>query len=202
MKEERFPRTRKPLRGRRLRVAEGGSFGATEESAATGVRRAKRRDSRTEERRRPTLTSPRGLSAPPPGRARLGAEARALVRSQGEDWGWRREHSLKGLPHHSWPGGSPGKSLELPKRQETIALGCARRGDSEHCLNDLQRRARTVAISTGPRDGHEMLRLLLPPPKSLLRLLLPPPRSLCASTGHSPHRPSREPVQPATARLL
>ena len=32
----------------------------------------------------------------------LGAEARALeVGSQGEDWGWRREHSLKGLVRHS-----------------------------------------------------------------------------------------------------
>ena len=46
MKEERFPHTRKPLRGRRLWVAEGGSFEATEESTATGVWRAKRRDSR------------------------------------------------------------------------------------------------------------------------------------------------------------
>ena len=102
MKEERFPRTRKPLRGRRLRVAEGGSFGAAEESAATGVRRAKRRDSRTEDQCRPALTSPRGVSAPPPGRAGLGAEARASeVGSQGEDWGWRREHSLKGLVRHS-----------------------------------------------------------------------------------------------------
>ena len=34
---EKFPHTRKPLRGRRLRVAEGGSFRATEESAATGA---------------------------------------------------------------------------------------------------------------------------------------------------------------------
>ena len=79
-------------------MAEGGSFGATEESAATGVRRAKRRGSRTEARCRPALTSPRGLSAHPPGRAGLGAEAWAAeVRSQGEDWGWLREHSLKGL---------------------------------------------------------------------------------------------------------
>ena len=102
MKEERFPHTRKPLHRRRLRVAEGGSFGATEESAGTGVRRAKQRDSRTEERCRPALTSLRGLSAHPPGRAGLGAEARASeVRSQGEDWGWVREHSLKGLVHHS-----------------------------------------------------------------------------------------------------
>ena len=88
-------------------------------------------------------------------------------------------------------GGSLGKSLELPKRQETIVSGCTRRGDSEQCLNELQRRARAAAISADPRDGHETL-----------RLLLPPPRSLCASPGHSPHHPSREPVQPATARVL
>ena len=36
MKEERFPHTRKPVCGRRLRGAEGGSFGAMEESTATG----------------------------------------------------------------------------------------------------------------------------------------------------------------------
>ena len=95
------------------------------------------------------------------------------------------------LVSHSYPGGSPGKSLELPKRQETIVSGCARRGDSEHCLNELQRWARAAAISVDPRDGHETL-----------RLLLQPPRSLCASTGHYSHLPSREPVQPATARVL
>ena len=83
-------------------MAEGESFGATEESAATGVQRAKRRGSRTEEQSRPALTSPRGLSAHPLGQAGLGAEARASeVGSQGEDWGWWREHSLKGLVHHS-----------------------------------------------------------------------------------------------------
>ena len=124
----------------------------------------------------------------------LGAEARASVGSQGEDWDWWCEHSLKGLAHHSWLGGSPGKSLQLPKRQETFSSlfvsQRARRQDSEHRLNELQRRARATAISADPRDGHEML-----------RLLLLPPRSLCASTGHSPHRPSREPVQPTMARF-
>ena len=50
-----------------------GSFGAKRESAVTGVRRAKRRDSRTEERCGPALTSPRGLSAHPPGRAGAGS---------------------------------------------------------------------------------------------------------------------------------
>ena len=82
-------------------MAEGGSFGVTEESAATGVRRAQQRDSHTEDRCRAALTTPRGLSAHPPGWAGLGAEARAAVGSQGEDWGWGREHSLKGLVHHS-----------------------------------------------------------------------------------------------------
>ena len=172
MKEERFPHTRKPLRGQRLRVAEGGRFGATEESAATGMRRAKRRDSRTEGRCRAALTSPRGLSAQPPGQAGLGAEAQASALA----------------------GRESGKSLQLPKRQETFSClfvsRRARRGDSECRLNELQRRARAAAISADPRDGCETLRLLLPPPKSL-----------CASTGHSPHRPSWEPVQPTIARL-
>ena len=161
---------------------------------ATGVQRKKRRDSNTEDRCRAALTNPRGLSAPPPGRAGLGAEARASVRLQGEDWGWRHEHSLKGLVHHSWLGGRQGKSLQLPKRQETFSClfvsRRARRGDSERRLNELQRWARATAISAGPRGGREMIRLLLPPPKSL-----------CASTGHSPHHPYREPVQLAMARL-
>ena len=94
MKEESFPHTRKPLCGRRLRVAEGGSFGAMEESAATGVRRAKRRDSRTEARRRAALTSPREacLLMRRGGRG-LGAEARASeVRSD------RRERTGVGAP--------------------------------------------------------------------------------------------------------
>ena len=32
-----------------------------------------------------------------------------------------------------------GKSQELLKRQETTVLGCARKGDSKHLLNELQR---------------------------------------------------------------
>ena len=47
-----------------------------------------------------------------------------------------------------------------------------------------------MAISADPRDGRE-----------ILRLLLQPPRSLWASTGHYPHHPSWKPVQPATARV-
>ena len=51
--------------------------------------------------------------------------------------------------------------------------------------------AQATAINSDPRDRHEML-----------RLLLQTPRSLCASTGHYPHLPSQESVQPTTARVL
>ena len=71
----------------------------------------------------------------------LGAEAQASVRSQGDVWGWRREHSVKGASAPQLAGGSPGESLELLKSQETIVSGCVRRGDSEHRLNELQRQA-------------------------------------------------------------
>ena len=132
MKEERFPHTRSPFVGRDCGWQRGRSFGATEESLATGVRRAKRRDSRTEDRCRAALTSPRGLSAPLQGRAGLGAEAQASeVGSQGEEWGWRREHSLKGASAPQLAGRGSGK--KLPKRQETFSSlfvsWCARRGD-------------------------------------------------------------------------
>ena len=124
----------------------------------------------------------------------LGAEVPASVGSQGEDWGWRRERSLKGLVHHGVLGGSPGKSLQLLKRQETFSSlfvsWCARRGDSEHRLNELQRQARAVAVSAGPRDGHEMLRLLPLPPESL-----------CVTTSHYPHPPLLAGCAAATARL-
>ena len=158
MKEEKFPHTRNPFTGRDGGWP-GGSFGATEESAATGV----------QGQRGETPTKRIGADQHSPAREAyllthrdawgLGAEARASeVRPQGEDWGWLREHRLKGLVRHSQPGGSLGKGLELPKRQETTVSGCARRGDSEHHLNELQRRARAAAISADTRDKHETLK--------------------------------------------
>ena len=74
----------------------GGSFRATEESTATGVQRAKQRESHTKDQCRLALTSLRGLCVTWRGRWGLGAEARASeVRSQGDDWDWLSEHSLK-----------------------------------------------------------------------------------------------------------
>ena len=85
------------------------------------------------------------------------------------------------------------------ERQETIVSGSARRGTScsvcpqtaEHRLSELQRWAWAAATISDPRDRHGQL---------MLPLL--PTTILCASTGHYPHLPSREPVQLATARVL
>ena len=133
MKEERFPHTRKPFTGGdggwwggeasepRRRAQPQGCGGQSGEIPAQRIGAEQHSPARES-----CLLTRRG------GRG-LGAEARALVGSQGEDWGWLREHSLKGLAHHSWPGGSPGKSLQLLKRQETFSCHfvswCARRGD-------------------------------------------------------------------------
>ena len=110
MKEERFPHTRKPLRGQRLWVVEGGSFGATEESTATGCRGQNEEipaqrisaDQHSPAREACLLTRWDGRG--------LGAEALASeVRSQGEDWGWLREHSLKGASAPRLAGRESGK---------------------------------------------------------------------------------------------
>ena len=102
MKEERFPHTRKPLHRRRLRVAEG--------EASEPRRRAQQQGCGGQRGDIPTQRISADQHSPAReaclltcrGRRGLGAEAPALeVGSQGEDWGWRREHSLKGLVRHS-----------------------------------------------------------------------------------------------------
>ena len=102
MKEERFPHTRKSLRGRRLRVAEGGASKPRRRAQQQGcggqsgeIPAQRLVAEQHSPAREACLLTRRG------GRG-LGAEARAVeVGSQGEDWRWRREHSLKGLAHHS-----------------------------------------------------------------------------------------------------
>ena len=209
VKEERFPHTRKLLRWWRLRVAEGGASEPRRRAqpqgcgGKSGEILAQRLGAEQHSAAREACLLTRG------GGRGLGAEARASVGSQGEDWGWLCEHSLKGLVRHSWLGGSPGKSLQLPKRQETfsclfVSRG-ARRGDSEHRLNELQRRARAVAISADPRDGHETLRLLLPPPRSLcaaqITLHTAPPGSLCSPPLPGSRDPGTTSPGERTARL-
>ena len=72
MKEEKFPYVRKTLHWWRLGMGGRGSFGAIEESTATGVQRTKQRDPHTEDWCRPALTNLRGLSGHSVGRVGAG----------------------------------------------------------------------------------------------------------------------------------
>ena len=96
MKEEKFPHTRKALRRWRKGVV-GGSFEPQRRAQQQGCRvqsgesPAQRiGDDQHSPAREASLLTRRGGW-------RLRAEAPTLeVRSQGEDWGWLREHSMKG----------------------------------------------------------------------------------------------------------
>ena len=96
MKEENFPHTRKPLHwwiwgvevGKLQRHrGECGNRGCRGQSGEIPAQRI-HADQHSTAREACLLTRRGGWG--------LGAEARALVGSQGEDWGWLSEHSLKG----------------------------------------------------------------------------------------------------------
>ena len=101
VKEERFPHTRSPFVGRDCGWRRWGALEPRRRAQPQGCRGqsgeipARRLGAEQHSpAREACLLTRRG------GRG-LGAEARASVGSQGEDWGWRREHSLKGLVRHS-----------------------------------------------------------------------------------------------------
>ena len=101
MKEERFPHTRNPFAGGDCRWQRGeaseprrraqpqGCGGQSEEIPAQRLGADQHSPARE------------ACLLPRRGGRGLGAEARASGRSQGEDGGWRREHSLRGLVRHS-----------------------------------------------------------------------------------------------------
>ena len=110
MKEERFSHTRKPLHGWRLRGAEG--------EASEPRRRAQQQGCGGQSREIPAQRISADQYSPAreaclltcQGGWGLGAEARASeVRSQGEDWGWLCEHSLKGASAPQLAGRESGK---------------------------------------------------------------------------------------------
>ena len=63
----------------------------------------------------------------------LGAEAQASVGSQGKDWGWLREHSLKGASVPQLDGRESGKrsgaAEEVRDFSWLFVSWCVRRGD-------------------------------------------------------------------------
>ena len=109
MKVEKFPHTRKSLHWRRWEAV-GGSIGATEERATIGVQRAKCRDFHTEDHADQHSPAQEDCLLTLRSGWRLGAEAQASeFRTQGEDWGWLCEHSLKGASAPQLAGREYGK---------------------------------------------------------------------------------------------
>ena len=154
MKEEKFLHTRKPLHWWRQRVAgRGGSFGATEESAATGVQRAKQRerDSRGADQHSPAQEA---CLLNHWGRWGLGAEAPASeVRAQGEDWGWQREHSLKGASVPQLAGREYGKKSATAEEARDFFLPLCFAVHEERGLRAPPKRAPETGASRGYQQG-------------------------------------------------
>ena len=155
MKEERFPHTRKPLRKRRLRVAGVGGEASEPRrrvqpqgcGGQSGEIPAQRigADQHSPAREASLLTRRGGWG--------LGAESRASVGSQGEDWGWRREHSLKGLAHHSYPGGSAGKKSGAAQEARDFFLPLCFLVHKEKGLRAPLKRAPDTGVSRSYQCG-------------------------------------------------
>ena len=75
----------------------------------------------------------------------LGAEARASVGSQGEDWGWRREHSLKGASAPQLAGREAGKRSGLAKEARDFFLPL--------CFLVREERGLRVPLKGAPETG-------------------------------------------------
>ena len=97
MKEEKFPHTRKPLHWRRRGLAGGKLWSHGRKRSNRGAEGKAERFPHRGSGSTSTHQPERLVCSPARGGRGLGAEARASeVRSQGEDWGWLHEHSLKG----------------------------------------------------------------------------------------------------------
>ena len=112
VKEEKFPHTRKPHHWRRWWVGVGGASETQGRPQQQGCRGQSGEISA--QRIGADHHSPAWEACLLTcwGRWGLGAEAQASeVRSQGEDWGWLREHSLKGASVPQLAGRESGKKF-------------------------------------------------------------------------------------------
>ena len=120
MKEERFPHTRKPLHWWRWGSRECGG------EASEPRRRAQPQGCGGQSGEIPAQRVGADQHSPAPeaclltrwGGRGLGAEARASVGSQGEDWGWRCKHSLKGASAPQLAGRESGEKVRTCPRGE------------------------------------------------------------------------------------
>ena len=133
MKEERFPHTRSPF--------VGGDCGWWRGEALEPWRRAQPQGSGGQSGETPTWRISANQHSPAResclltrwGRQGVEAETLASVGSQGEDWGWRHEHSLKGVSAPRLAGRESrkksGPAEEARDFSSLFVSWCARRGD-------------------------------------------------------------------------
>ena len=149
MKEERFPHTRKPLHRQRQRVAEG--------EASEPRRRAQPQGCGGQSGEIPTQRISADQHSPAReacllthwGRRGLGAEARVSVGSQGEDWGWWREHSLKGASAPQLAGRESGKRSGPAEEARDHCFGVR----EERGFRALPKRGPETGVSRGHQRG-------------------------------------------------
>ena len=151
MKEEKFPHTGKPLHWWRLWVAGG--------EASEPRRRAQPQGCRGQSREIPAQRL--GAEQHSPAREAclltrwggrgLGAEARASVGSQGEDWGWLREHSLKGASAPQLAGRESGKKSVPAEEARDHCFGVCK----ERRFGALPKRAPETGTSRRYQHGHQ-----------------------------------------------
>ena len=128
----------------------------------------------------------------------LGAEAQALeVRSQGEDWGWLREHSLKGASAPQLAGRESGKKSGAAEEARDHCFGvCEERGFLP-CLptegRALPKWAPEMGASHGSQRGPQRWAWNAKAAAAATKNPMCKHRSLSTLP--------REPVQPATARV-
>ena len=141
MKEERFPHTGKPLHWRR--------WGWWRGDALEPRRRAQQQRCRGQSGEIPAQRVSADQHSPAReaclltrwGGRGLGAEARAAVRLQGEDWGWRREHSLKGA-----------SAPQLARRESREKSGPDEEA-RDHCFGVCEERGFRVPPKQDPEMG-------------------------------------------------
>ena len=124
-----------------------------EESTATGVRRAKQRNSRTEDRCRGALTSPRRLSAHPPGQAGAGSWGSGFGRIAGRGLGLAAWTEPEGVSAPQLAGREPGKRSGAAEKARDFFLPLGFLVREESGFRVLPKRAPEMGARCGYQRG-------------------------------------------------
>ena len=156
MKEERCPHTRSPFAG--------GDCGWQRGEAPEPRRRAQPQGCGGQSGEIPAWRSGAEQHSPareaclltPRGGRGLGAEAQASVGSQGEDWGWRHEHSLKGASAPQLAGRESGKRSAAAEEARDFFLPLCFLVCEERGLRVPPKRAPETGASRGYQHGPQI----------------------------------------------